>query len=143
MVGGPRVFGVVVPDESGGGGSGGLADFCEGDAFVVLGESFEQFDGAEEEAGGGAEAASVDAVRGFAVMVLEMDEPAGELDERFVKDVMSAIRPEPDVLENVVGLVVALRVEEPEIPEVARMPAAGGLLPGDLCGDAVVFAHGG
>jgi hypothetical protein len=115
MVGGPRVFGVIVPDESGGGGLGGLADFCEGDAFVVLGKSFEQFDGAEEEAGGGAEAASVDAVRWFAVMVLEMDKPAGELDERFVKGVMSAIRPEPDMLENVVRLVVALRVEEPEI----------------------------
>jgi len=125
-----------------GGIEGGLAHDGEGDAFVVLGESFEQFDGAEEEAGGGAETASVDAVRGFAVMMLQVDEAAGELDEGFIVSVEGAVRAEPDVLQNVVGGVVFLRVEEPEVFEITRVPSAGGVAAGDLRGDLLVFAHG-
>ena len=142
MIGRPGVLGEVGFDEGGGGDLRGVADLREGDAFVMGGEGLQKFDGAEEEAGGGAEAASVDAVRGFAVMMLQMDEAAGELDEGFVKDVAFAVRTEPDVLEDVVRGVVAPRVEEPEVFEVARMPASARLEAGDLRGDLVVFAHG-
>lgn len=53
----------------------------------------------------------MDAVRGLAVMVLQMDEATGELDERLVKDITLAVGTEPDVLEDIVGSVILLRVE--------------------------------
>jgi len=139
--GGPGVLGELGAGEGFGGFLGGAADDFQRDAFVFVGEGFEQFRGTEEEAGGGAEAVSVDAVRGFAVLVLQVDVGAGELDEGFVVSVESAVRAEPDVLQNVVGGVIFLRVEEAEILHVAGVPAAAGES-GNLRGDLFVFAHG-
>ena len=83
----------------------------------------------------------MDAVRGFAVMMLQMDETAGELDEGFVKNIALALGIEPDVLEDIMGLVIFLRIEETEVFEVAGMPRGIGLLARETCGDLVVLAH--
>jgi hypothetical protein len=108
------------------------------------GEGVQKFDGAQEEAGGGAQAASVDAVPWFAVMVLEVDEAAGELDEGFVENVLLAVGAKPDVFEDVVCGVVFARVEEAEVFQVAGVPRGGGVggMSGEARGDLVVFAHG-
>ena len=82
----------------------------------------EQFRRPPEQARGRTEALAVDAMVRFAVMVLQMDEAAGELDECFVKDKVLAFGIEPDVLKNVVRGVVVLRVEKPEVFEITRMP---------------------
>jgi hypothetical protein len=75
-------------------------------------------------------------------MVLQMDKSAGELDQRFVENVALTLRPEPDVLENIVRDIIFLRVEETEIFEVARMEAADGVHARHARGDALVLAHG-
>ncbi len=85
----------------------------------------------------------MNAMSGFAVVVLQVDEAAGELDERFVKDVALAVRSEPDVLEDIVRGVILLRVEKTEVFEVARMKSAEGINARHLRGDALVLAHGG
>lgn len=132
----------VCAGEGGDGLVRGATDHGERNAFVVFGEGFEQLRGTKEEAGGGAEAASVDAMGGFAMVVLQVDVGAGELDERFVVGVERSFRPEPDVLEDVVGGIVLLRVEEAEIFDVARMPTAVGGDSGEARGELFVFAHG-
>ena len=141
-VGGPGIGGELRFSELLNGVLGGLADSVEGNTLVSCWKSLEQFRGTKEEGGGGAEAASVDTVRGFAMVVLQVDVGAGELDERFVVGVERSFRSEPDMLEDVVGGVVLLRVEEAEIFDVARMPTAVGGYSGEARGEFFVFAHG-
>lgn len=84
----------------------------------------------------------MDAVSGLAVMVLQVDEAPGELDEGFVEYVAFPVRSEPDVLEHIVRRVIFLRVEEAEVFEVTRMESPDGIHARHPRGDAVVFAHG-
>ena len=84
----------------------------------------------------------MNAMTGFAVVVLQMDEATGELDERFVKDVALSVRSEPDVFEDIVRGVIFLRVEEPEVFHIAGMKLARVFLTGYPRGDLVVLAHG-
>jgi hypothetical protein len=63
----------------------------------------------------------VDAVGRLTVLMLQMHIPTRELDQRFVKKITLAPRPQPDVLEHIMRLVILLRIEQPEILEVARM----------------------
>ena len=142
MIGRPGVLREACANEGGDGFVRGAADHSERDAFVLVGKSLEQFRGTKEETGGGAEAASVDTMRGFAMVVLQVDVGAGELDERFVVGVERSFRSEPDVLEDIVGGVVLLRGEGAEIFDVARMPTAVGGYSGEARGEFFVFAHG-
>lgn len=84
----------------------------------------------------------MDAVFRFAVMVLQVDEAAGELDEGFVKNMAPAVRSEPDMLEDIVRGVIFPIVEQAEVFEVARMPRGIRFPAGELRGDFVVLAHG-
>ena len=102
----------------------------------------QQLGGAPEQSRGGTEAFAVNAMSGFAVVVLQVDEAAGELDERFVKDVALSVRPESDVFEDIVGRVILLRVEEAEVFEVARMESAVCLHARHARGNALMLAHG-
>lgn len=112
-----------------------------GDALVTRGKSCQQFGRSSEKARGRPQAPPVDAVARGAVVVLQVHVASGELDESFVKNVPFPVRTEPDVLEDIVGLVVGLRVEEPEILDVARMPRARVVPTGEASGNGLVFAH--
>ena len=61
----------------------------------------------------------MDPVQGIPVVVLQMHEPAGELDQGLVINMPLATGADPHMLEHVVRRVVGLRVEEPEIFEIA------------------------
>lgn len=84
----------------------------------------------------------MNAMAGLAVMMLQMDESPGELDQCLVEDIVLSMRTQPDVFEDIVGGIVFLRVEEPEVFEVARMESGGAIHPRHARGDALVFAHG-
>jgi hypothetical protein len=115
----------------------------DGDTFVLIGKNGEQFGRAAEQAGGGAEAASVDTMTRLFVMEAEVDEAAGELDEGLVESVLWAGGFEPDVFEHVVGFVILGGVEKTEILHVGRSPTtlSGRIQSGEAGGDFFVFAH--
>jgi hypothetical protein len=141
-IGSPGIGGEVRVDELLDGMVGGLADSAQGNALISGRKCLEQFDRATEEARGRLEAAAVDAVGRFAVVMLQVHVGAGKLDEGFVKDIPFAIRAQPDVLENIVGFVIRLPVEEPEIFEVAGVPGRIAIPSGHLCSNPLVFTHG-
>ena len=88
------------------------------------------------------EAAPVDVVGRFAVVMLQVHVGAGKLDEGFVKDVPFAIRSQPDVLKNVVGFVIGLPVEKPEIFEVTGVPGRIAVPSAHSRSNPLVFTHG-
>ena len=141
-IGGPGIGGELRFSELLNGVLGGLADSVERNALVSSWKSLEQFDRATEEAGGRLEAAAVDAVGRFAVVMLQVHVGAGKLDEGFVKDIPFAIRSQPDVLENIVGFVIGLPVEKPEIFEVAGVPGRIAVPSGHPRSNPLVFTHG-
>jgi hypothetical protein len=124
-----------------GGGQGRGHDIRQAQAFVFGRKDGEQLGGATEEAGGRTQASAMDAVGGFAAVVLQVNVAAGELDEGLVKNMALALGVEPKVLEHVVRLVIFLRVEETEVIQVAGMEAALMAPPRHAGGDARVFAH--
>jgi len=117
-------------------------NFVDGETFITRGKCLEQFDRAAEKAGGRLQPASVDAVRRFAAVMLQMHVRTGELDEGLVEDILLAIRPEPDVLEDIVRGVVFLPVEEPEVFKVAGVPGRVASPSGHPRGNPLVFTHG-
>lgn len=139
----PRIFGEVGGFQCLGGVQSHDNNFLDLDAFVVSRESAKQFRGAAEESGGRPQAASMDAMMRFAAVVLEVDVGAGELNEGFVVGVGCAGRSQPDVLEDIVGGVIFVRVEEVEVFHVAgvKSGAAGGAEGADFLRDFCVFAH--
>jgi len=70
-------------------------------------------------------------------LLLQVDEGAGELDEALVESVVAVAGPQPEMLEDVVGLKVALTVETGEVAQVPRVEVG---LP---CGNAANAAQGG
>jgi len=74
---------------------------------------------------GGACAGAILGMGGALVLLLQMDEGAGELDEALEEGVVAAFGLEPEVLEDVVRLVVALGIEAGEIALVVRVEAGG------------------
>lgn len=139
----PRIFGEVGGFECLGGAEGHYNNFIDHDAFVVPWESAEQFRGAAEESGGRLQAASMDAMMRFAAVVLEVDVGAGELNEGFVVGVGCAGRSQPDVLEDIVGGVIFVRVEEAKVFHVAgvKSGAAVGAERSDFLSNFCVFTH--
>jgi len=117
-------------------------DFIDAQPLAISGHAAEQFRRAPEQARRRAEPLAVDAVSGLAVMVLQMHEATGELDERLVEDVAFTVRSQPDVFEDIMGGVILLRVEETEVFEITRMESAGRVHIRHARGDAVVLAHG-
>ena len=83
----------------------------------------------------------MDAVGRFAVVMLQVHVGAGKLDEGFVKDIPFAIRSQPDVLENIVGLVIGLPVEKPKIFQVAGVPGRLAFPSGHPRSNPFVFTH--
>ena len=77
------------------------------------------------------------------MMVLQMHVAAGELDERFVKDVALAARSEPDVLQDIMRLEILLFVEEAEVFEITRVESVRGRLCSHTRCNALVFSHHG
>jgi hypothetical protein len=75
-------------------------------------------------------------------MMLQVDEATGKLDKGFVKDIALAGRTEPDMLEDIVGFVIFLRIEESEVFEVARMESSGRVHVRHAGGNALVLTHG-
>ena len=53
----------------------------------------------------------MDAVVRFPVVMLQVHVGAGKLDEGFVIKILCPLRPQPDVLEDIVSLVIRLPVE--------------------------------
>lgn len=143
-----QVFGVPgVAAEVGGFDLGGPVAAEGGDGFHIEAEvagavGGEVAPGEAEEAGGGVEAASILGVGGAGVLLLQVDEGAGELDEALEKSVVGAGGAQPEVLEHVVGLVVAPLVEEGKPPGVAGVRGEFAV-PGaaHLGLDAIAFFH--
>ena len=77
-----------------------------------------------EETDGGPGAAAILGVVGPLELLLKVDKGAGELDEPLVKGVVAVAGLEPEVLEDVVGLIVTLAVEAGKVALVARIEAA-------------------
>lgn len=79
----------------------------------------------------------------FAMMVLQMDETPGELDEGLVKRVLFPLGVEPQMLKHIVGGVILAVVEQTEILRVARVVASGlgGGPDVEPCGNFVMFPH--
>jgi len=96
-----------------------------------------------EEADGGTQAAAVLWVERVEVLLLQVDEGAGDLDEAFVKKGVFVPALEPEVFEDVVGLVILAGVEAGEKAGVVGIEGgrgAGAEL-GDEGRDAVAFFH--
>ena len=55
------------------------------------------------------------------VLLLQVDEPAGRLDEPFEIVRVLRFRPQPEMLEDVVRFVIALLIPAPKEAEVTRM----------------------
>ena len=139
----PRIAGVV-------GGGDFLREFRapeaeRGDIEVQMarGEGREVLRAEEEEAHGGAEAASVLRVERVVVLLLQMDEGSGDLDETFVKERVRVVALEPEVFEDIVRLVILGRIEAGEVGRVVRIERQQGAGAGraDEGGDAVAFFH--
>lgn len=94
-----------------------------------------------EQPHGGAQAASVLRVVRVEVLLLQMDERAGDLDQPFVEQGVAVAAAEPELLEDVVGLVVAARVEAREVARVVRIERRFGGRRADEGGDAFAFFH--
>jgi len=95
-------------------------DFLKVESEVDRAVGLEVFLGEAEEADGGVHAAAVLGVVGAGALFFEMNKSAGELDEAFVEGVVTVLTAlEREMLEDIVGLVVFLRVEAGEVAEVA------------------------
>ena len=97
-----------------------------------------------EKADGGAEPRGVLRVERVEVVLLQVDEGSGDLDEAFVKERVGVAALEPEVFEDIVGLVVLAGIEAGEVARVVRVEGgrgAGGEAT-DEGGDAVAFFHG-
>ena len=88
------------------------------------------------------EAAAMDAVVRFPVVMLQVHVGAGKLDEGFVIKILCPLRPQPDVLEDIVSLVIRLPVEELEIFQVAGVPRRAAFPSGHPRRNPFVFTHG-
>ena len=110
---------------------------------VAGGEGGEVFCAELEEARGGAEAGGVFGVAGVEVVLLQVDVGAGDLDEGFVEKGVAVVAAEPEVFEDIVGLVVLGGVEAGEVAGVVRIERGRGLggEGADEGGDAVAFFH--
>jgi hypothetical protein len=94
---------------------------CDVDTEVVRGERGKPCDGGAEDSGGRCEAATMMRVIRVLMLLAEVDQCPGDLDERFVEFAVGAVGFQPKVLKHIVGLVVVAAVEAFEIAEVARI----------------------
>jgi hypothetical protein len=62
---------------------------------------------------------------GAEMLLAQVNEAAGELDEALVKQLVPVLALEPEMFEHVVRLVVFATIETNEVPGVAGMQAAG------------------
>ena len=110
---------------------------------VAGGERREVFCAELEEARGGAEAGGVFGVVRVEVVLLQVDEGSGDLDEAFVEKRVGVAALEPEVFEDIVGLVVLGGVEAGEVAGVMRIERGdrAGVDATDEGGDAVAFFH--
>jgi len=76
---------------------------------------------------GGCKPAAMFRVLRLGVLELQMHEPSGQLDQAFEKSVVrrGLTILQPKMLQHIMGLVVALRIEAFEIAEVAGVMLAG------------------
>jgi hypothetical protein len=139
----PRVAAVVGGDDLRGDLRAADEERCDIQVQVARGEGGEVFRAELEEADGGAETAAVFGVERVEVLLLQVDEGAGDLDEAFVKERVSIAALEPEMFEDIVRLVVLARIEAGEeagVVRIERQRGARGEL-ADEGGDAVVFFH--
>ena len=143
LVGVPRISLVAGGDDFRGELSAAVAKRGDIEVEVVGGEGGEVFCAELEEAGGGAEAGGVFGVAGVEVVLLQVDEGAGDLDEAFVEEGVAVVAAEPEVFEDIVGLVVLGGVEAGEVARVVRIERGCGRSGegADEGGDAVAFFH--
>ena len=106
-------------------------------------EGREVFCAKAEEADSGAEAGGVLRVMRVEVLLLQMDEGSGDLDEPFVKERVAVAALEPEVFEDIVRLVVLAGIEAGEVARVVRVGRGrgAGAEATDEGGDAVAFFH--
>lgn len=109
---------------------------------VERAEGLDVLHGEGEEADGGMESAAVLRMMRAEVLLLQVDEGAGHLDEAFVELGVRILAAEPEMLEDVVGLIVLGGIEAGEIAEVFGREVSGGAgEPGHEGGDALTFFH--
>jgi len=103
----------------------------------------EVYGGQPEKTHGGTQATAVLWMRGMEVLLLQVDEGAGKLDESLEERVVGAAGLKPEVLEDIMGFVVLLGVEAGEVSLVARMQRKVGVATeaGDELIEAVTFFH--
>ena len=110
---------------------------------VPRSERHEVFCAELEKAHGGAEPRGVLRVVRVEMVLLQMDEGSGDLDEPFVKERVPVAALEPEVFEDIVRLVVLGRIEAGEVARVVRVGRGrgAGAEATDEGGDAVAFFH--
>ena len=110
---------------------------------VARGEGREVFCAELEKPDGGAQAASVLGVERVVILLLQMDEGSGDLNEPFVEKRVAVAALEPEVFEDIVRLVVLGGIEAGEVAGVVRVERGrgAGAEATDEGGDAVAFFH--
>ena len=90
-------------------------------------EGSEIFRGKQEETTGRAQPPSMLRMRGMLVLELHVDEGAGQLDQPLVEAVIGSASSilEPEMLEDIMRLVVELSVKALEVPEIAAVEFRG------------------
>ena len=140
----PRVARVVGGGDFGGERRAACEERGDIEPEMPRGKGREVFCAERKKADGGTEAASVFGVRRVKVLLLQMDEGSGDLDEAFVEKGVGVAAAEPEVFEDIVGLIVLGGIEAGEVARVVRVEGGrgAGAEAADEGGDAVAFFHG-